>query len=162
MTAQQSRNPRPGKRLLLISLAAAALAAASAGTTLTAGRASARAGVRPFPAALVGTWTRRITPADDARFAIQGSDYACLNTLTVTSAGKITLATTGCKIAATNGTAEGSIVPGAPGLVKIDFGLFPSASLVAWSVSGRALKLRALRAPDVGERELWSGTWTRK
>ena len=152
----------PVDRQLLTTVAAVMLAGGIASMSLAARHIAVRPAARPFPTALVGSWTRRITPADDRRFGIQGADYKCLNTITVARSGNITLRSTGCQVAADNTVNSGTITPIAARVIRIDFGVLPNPPVVAWSVSGRVLRLKALRSPDQGERELWTGTWNRK
>lgn len=165
MSAQPTRTIVVTSRLLAIALAATALAAVSAGTGRSARHAADRLGVtdaRPLPKALVGSWTRRITPADDKRFGVQGSDYRCLNSMTITGDGGLILRSSGCRIPGNNGVISGTITSTAASVVRIDFGVLPTAPVVAWSVSGSVLKTKVLRALTNTDRELWTGIWKRK
>jgi hypothetical protein len=54
--------------------------------------------VRPLPRALVGTWTRsRITRANAERFGVKGTDYRCVNTITIARDGNLTLWRSACR-----------------------------------------------------------------
>jgi hypothetical protein len=125
------------------------------------------AGQRPngasisLPGGLVGTWTRRITAAENIEFGI-ADPPDCVNVLTVASDGGVSLRGIACHFAAHATVVTGKITPLRAGVVRIDFGALPSPPIVAWKVSGRLLLLKALRAPDNGDRVLWTGTWHRK
>jgi hypothetical protein len=142
-----------------IALAAAALALVSAEVTAAATqRPTAR--TASLPAALAGTWTRRITQAENTRFGI-ADPPDCISIMTIARGGTVTLRGTGCRIPSHAAEYTGSIVQVRPGVVRIDFGVgFPS--IVAWKTSGRLLLVRALRAADNGDRVQWTGTWRRK
>src|SRR5712691_12353469 len=111
MSTHHARPTHAGRRLLRVTVVAVLLSGGIASTSLGARHIAARPAARPFPTALVGSWTRRITPADDKRFGIQGSDYKCLNIITIARSGKITSWATGCQVATGNERVFGTITP---------------------------------------------------
>jgi hypothetical protein len=150
---------RKGAGIAII-LAAAALALASAAVAHGATERPTAVSAS-LPGVLVGTWTRRITQAENTRFGI-ADQPDCVDVLTIARDGRMTLRGTACRYAGDALEDSGKVVQVRTGVVRMDFGVGFAPPVVAWKVSGRLLFVRALSASDNGERVLWTGTWRRK
>jgi hypothetical protein len=137
--------------LIVFAIAVAAVASAAAATTAT------------VPAKLVGSWSRKVTAADNKRFSkIHASAQTGVWQISIAKSGALKVFDPGrVKAGAKTSTLKGTLsVTG--GRLSIKAGC-PTKNSYGWKVSGRLLTITYVSDKNCGDRAaVFSGVWKRK